>query len=237
MSKEIFGRIHSFESLGTLDGPGVRTVIFSQGCPLRCGCCHNLDTWEINAGRTFTATELLEKVKRYKNYYGNNGGVTISGGEPLLQAEFYAECFRLFKSENIHTCLDTSGYTLNNGVKNLLSLTDLVLLDVKYTKEELYERYVGTSYAKVLEFLEYLNKNNIKTIIRQVIIKDLNDDEENAKALKELKSKYSCIDKIELLPFKKICKAKYDNLKIKFPFEDKETPSIATLKKLELLIS
>lgn len=236
MSKEILGRIHSFESLGTVDGPGVRAVVFSQGCPLRCGCCHNPDTWDFDGGTLYTPTMLCEKIKRYKNYFGTSGGVTISGGEPLLQAEFFTETFKILKADNIHTCLDTSGYILNDNVKKLLSCTDLVLLDVKYTNEELYEKHVGTSYKNVLQFLEYLNQNNIKTILRQVVIKGLNDSTENAIALKKLKEKYPAVIKIELLPFKKLCTVKYENLNIKFPFIDKEVPDLETLKKLELLI-
>ena len=132
---EIKGRVHSFQSLGTLDGPGVRFVVFMQGCPLRCRCCHNPDTWECEGGEEYTPSEIIEKVTRYREYFGEKGGITLSGGEPLLQASF-AEClFSLSKSAGINTCLDTSGIILTDEVKRLLAVTDRVLLEIKYTNE------------------------------------------------------------------------------------------------------
>ena len=142
------GRIHSLQTLGTLDGPGVRFVVFMQGCNLRCGCCHNPDTWDITMGREVTVDEIVEKVIRYREYYKDNGGITVSGGEPLLQAKFVCELFARCHAEGIHTCLDTSGSILGAEVKALLKETDLVLLDMKYTDEDSYEKYVGCSMAK-----------------------------------------------------------------------------------------
>ena len=143
MSKSVFGKINSIQTLGTLDGPRVRFVVFMQGCFLRCGCCHNPDTWDINAGQEYSAFDLAEKAEHYKDYFGKNGGVTLSGGEPLMQSEFAAEFFKECKKKNIHTCLDTSGAVLNDEVKELLKFTDLVLLDIKYTTDEDYKKYVG----------------------------------------------------------------------------------------------
>ena len=134
---EIKGKIHSFQSLGTIDGPGVRFVIFMQGCPLRCGCCHNPDTWAFEGGSHYTAREVMDKAKRYREYFGKDGGITVSGGEPLMQVEFVLELFKLCKIEGINTCLDTSGCLLNSQIIELLKFTDRVLLDVKYTDEEL----------------------------------------------------------------------------------------------------
>lgn len=218
------GRIHSFQSLGTADGPGVRAVVFMQGCPLRCACCHNPDTWDFNGGTEVTAEEVFTKIKRLKNYFGKDGGVTVSGGEPLMQPEFIRALFTLCKTDGITTAIDTSGCVLNDSVKEVLKLTDTVLLDYKYITDELYKTKVGCEKAKVDEFLEYLNSQNINTWIRQVIIKDLNNNEASVKALKELKEKYSCIKKIELLPFKKLCIEKYEKLNLQFPLaETKET--------------
>lgn len=213
------GRVHSFQSLGTVDGPGVRFVVFFQGCPLRCSCCHNPDTWDYNGGKVITAKEILSKAERFKEYFGKYGGITLSGGEPLVQADFAKEIFFLCKERGINTCLDTSGYLLNDSVKKLLELTDRVLLDIKYTNNEDYIKYVGCSIDKPLEFLEYLNFKKIPTTLRQVVIPTINDMEENFLKLKEIEKKYSCIDKTELLPFRKICQVKYDELNIKFPFE------------------
>ena len=227
------GRIHSFQSLGTADGPGVRAVVFMQGCPLRCACCHNPDTWDFNGGKEATPEEIFLKIKRLKNYFGESGGVTVSGGEPLMQPEFIKELFTLCKTDGITTAIDTSGCcVLNNDIKDVLKLTDTVLLDYKYITDELYKTKVGCEKVKVDEFLEYLNSQNIDAWIRQVIIKDLNNNKSSVSALKELKEKYSCIKKIELLPFKKLCIEKYEKLNIQFPLE--ETPE-TTKQEIENL--
>ena len=226
------GKINSFQSLGTVDGPGVRSVVFMQGCPLRCGCCHNPDTWDINKGENFTTKQIIDKVVRFKEYFGIDGGITVSGGEPLLQPEFVSELFILCHENNINTCLDTSGVILNDKVKKLLSLTDRVLLDIKYTNNEDYIKFVGCSLEKVNEFLEYLNLKKIPTTIRQVIIPTLNDSKENIDKLNDIISIYPCIDSVELLPFKKICKVKYDNLSIPFEFDKYLTPTKEDMEKL-----
>ncbi len=233
---DVIGKINSLQSLGTLDGPGIRFVVFMQGCNLRCGCCHNPDTWDIDKGEVVSAIDIVEKVKRYKSYFGVEGGITISGGEPLLQPEFCSEVFRMCHEENINTCLDTSGSILNDKIKELLEVTDRVLLDIKYTEDELYQKFVGCSLSSPLNFLKYVNEENIKTVIRTVIIPGLNDTKEHILYLKTLKDKYPCVEKIELLPFKKICKVKYDNLNIKFPFEDYPTPAKESMEYLETLI-
>lgn len=230
------GYINSIQSLGTLDGPGLRFVVFFQGCNLRCGCCHNPDTWSLKDGKIVSSKEIIEKAIRYKEYFKKDGGITLSGGEPLLQASFAREIFFLAHQEGINTCLDTSGSVLNAEVKELLDETDRVLLDIKYTSEDLYLKHVGCSYSKVIDFLKYLNEKNIPVTIRQVIIPSLNDNKENILCLKYLKDQYNCIDKIELLPFKKICQVKYDNLKIEFPFKNILTPSKEEMVYLENLL-
>ena len=235
-SATVTGRVHSFQSLGTLDGPGVRFVVFLQGCHLRCGCCHNPDTWDCSGGTEHTPEDVLERVLRCRAYFGKDGGVTISGGEPLLQAHFVHEVFALCKSEGIHTCLDTSGSLLTDEVKGLLTVTDRVLLDIKYTDPELYRQHVGCDMERVLTFLDYLNERGIPTTVRQVIIPTLNDSAENVLKLKDLVSHYPCVDKIELLPFKKICSTKYDNMGIEFPFGHLPTPTKADMSQLEQLL-
>ncbi|MBR5188124.1 MAG: radical SAM protein, partial [Clostridia bacterium] len=162
------GRIHSFQSLGTVDGPGIRFVVFFQGCHLRCKCCHNPDTWSFSEGTEYTAEEIMKRVLRYREYFGTRGGITLSGGEPLLQADFAREIFTLCHQNGIHTCLDTSGSILNDSVKALLKETDLVLLDIKYVSEEQYRENVGCSLQAPLAFLEYLKQENIPVAIRQV---------------------------------------------------------------------
>lgn len=229
----VTGKIHSFQSLGTADGPGVRAVVFMQGCPLRCACCHNPDTWDFNGGTEVTPDEIFRKIKRLKNYFGADGGVTVSGGEPLMQPEFIKELFTLCKTDGITTAIDTSGCVLNDKIKEVLKLTDTVLLDYKYVTDELYKTKVGTEKSKVDEFLSYLNSQNIDTWLRQVIIKDLNNNENSVRVLKELKQKYPCIKKTELLPFKKLCIEKYEKLNIPFPLAETPETSKAEIEELE----
>ena len=233
---ETKGRIHSFQSLGTVDGPGIRFVVFMQGCNLRCGCCHNPDTWEMSAGTEYTADEILAKVLRFREYFGKKGGITLSGGEPLLQSEFAYELFDLCHQNGINTCLDTSGSIMNDSVRKLLTVTDRVLLDIKYADEDSYHKYVGCSLAKPIEFLAYLNEQKIPVTLRQVIIPTLTDNESSVKFLAELRRNYEYVDKIELLPFRKICQVKYDEMKIDFPFAHIPAAGPDVIKNLEQLL-
>ncbi len=224
------GYIHSLQSMGTLDGPGVRFVVFMQGCNLRCGCCHNPDTWDMAAGKGVTADEIVAKAVRFREYYKEEGGITVSGGEPLLQADFVRELFAKCHAQGINTCLDTSGSILNEAVIALLRETDRVLLDIKYTTDEDYRRYVGCPMEQPLAFWDYLETQHIPVTIRQVIIPGLNDTTDNILRLKEMVAAHPCADKVELLPFKKICQVKYDELGIEFPFGD-----ISAAKKEDVL--
>lgn len=228
----IKGIIHSIQTLGTLDGPGVRFVVFMQGCNLRCGCCHNPDTWNVNAGTEYTADEIIQKLLRYREYFGEDGGITVSGGEPLLQTEFVYELFKKCHAHGVNTCLDTSGSIMNDNIKLLLAETDRVLLDIKYTDDGAYHKYVGCSIDKPIEFLSYLNNNNTPVTLRQVIIPTLNDNNESILKLKAIIQKYHCIDKTELLPFRKICQVKYDSMGIEFPFGNIPEPTKETMEKL-----
>jgi pyruvate formate lyase activating enzyme len=232
----IKGKIHSIQTMGTLDGPGVRFVAFMQGCNLRCKCCHNPDTWEMNTGEEYSAQELVSKVLRYIEYFGKEGGVTLSGGEPLLQPEFVFEYFRECHKHNINTCLDTSGSVINEKTEKLLDETDRVLLDIKYTDDKLYFDNVGCTMEKPIKFLELCQEKRITVTLRQVIIPTINDNEQNIKKLKEIAEKYPCVEKIELLPFKKICQTKYDAMNIEFPFANLPTPDAKTMEMLNDLL-
>ena len=228
----MMGRIHSIQTLGTVDGPGVRFVAFLQGCPLRCGCCHNPDTWALDSGTETDAVDLVAKAGRYRGYFGTEGGITLSGGEPLLQADFVREVFALCRDAGIHTCLDTSGCVLNDEVKAALDVTDRVLLDVKYTTDTDYRKYVGCSLTQVLDFLAYLDEKGIPTTLRQVTVPTLNDTPENVENLREIAANHPCVDGVELLPFRKICQTKYDEMGIAFPFAHLPEPTAEQMETL-----
>lgn len=231
------GYVHSFQSLGTVDGPGVRFVVFLQGCNLRCKCCHNPDTWDGKSdAKEYSALEVFAKVKRYKEYFKGVGGITLSGGEPLLQAEFAKDIFTLCKEDGINTCLDTSGSVINRNVLSLLGVTDRVLLDIKYTEDALYLENAGCSLYKVLDFLKILEEKGIAVTLRQVIIPSINDNEDNILKLKQIADAHKCVDKIELLPFRKICQTKYDEMNLQFPFGSIPTPSKETMNHLSSFI-
>ena len=231
------GRIHSVQSLGALDGPGVRFVLFVQGCNLRCGCCHNPDTWNGADGKEMSAVEVVERAKRYKEYFGAEGGITVSGGEPLLQADFVRQVFEFCHKEGINTCLDTSGSIMNDSVRALLEVTDRVLLDIKYTDDTLYREHVGCTLAPVIAFLDYLSEKSIPTTVRQVIIPTLNDNEDNILRLKAIVDAHPCVDKTELLPFKKMCSMKNDKLGLTFAHGHLHEPTREKMKELEELLN
>ena len=233
----MIGKIHSIQSLGTVDGPGIRFVVFLSGCPLRCSFCHNPDTWDMNLGKDTTPDQIVKKAENYREYFGNAGGITLSGGEPLLQPEFVKEIFSLCREKGINTCLDTAGFALTSEVKNALKYCDRVLLDVKFTTEEDYIAHAKGTLNSVLEFLKYLNKEKIKTTVRHVVIPKINYTEQNFDALFELIKPYSCVDHFELLPFKKLCAEKYARLNIPFPFKDIPEPNATEIKKIETALN
>lgn len=168
-------RYSAIQTLGTLDGPGVRFVLFLQGCPLRCGYCHNPETRDASGGKTATVKDIMEKVLRCRNYFGKNGGITVSGGEPLMQAKFVTELFKECKRQGINTCLDTSGCIMNDDVTELLKVTDLCMLDIKMTNDEDYRKYIGCPLDAPLKFLDKLTEMNVETWIRQVTVCGVND--------------------------------------------------------------
>jgi len=219
--KTNYGRIHSIESFGTVDGPGIRFVIFMQGCALKCKYCHNRDTWDINSGTLVSAEELIDKIERYKAYIlPSGGGVTVTGGEPLLQAKFLITLFKELKKLNIPTAIDTSGMVdLTDDIKELLSLTDLVLLDIKHINDEKCKELVGHSNKQELEFAKYLSDNNIPVWIRQVIVPGITDNEEDLLQLKEFINSLKNVKNIELLPYHELGKSKWENLGLDYELE------------------
>ena len=229
------GIIHSIQSLGTVDGPGVRAVVFSQGCPLRCAYCHNPDTWDISGGETLSTDEISERIGRLYNYI-KDGGVTFSGGEPCLQADFFVELTEKLHGMELHVALDTSGAILDEAAKKLISLVDLVLLDIKFTTDEDYRRYTKMPMSHATDALDYLESIEKPTYIRHVIVPGINDSEEDAGRLGRLLSGYKCIEKIELLPFRKLCIEKYESLGIPFPLLDYPEGKWADCTRLENIV-
>ncbi len=217
-----YAKIHSTETFGTVDGPGIRFVLFLQGCHLNCKYCHNRDTWDIGGGEYKTLDEIFEKILRYKNYImPSGGGVTVTGGEPLLQVKFLLELFTKLKKEGIHTCIDTSGMVyITEDVKKVLELTDLVLLDIKHIDEKKCKELTGFSNKRELEFARYLSDNNIHMWIRQVIVPGITDDQKDLKKLKEFINNLNIVDKIELLPYHSVGKFKWKKLGYKYELED-----------------
>ncbi len=223
MEKDIkyYAKVHSIESFGTVDGPGIRFVLFLQGCNLKCKYCHNRDTWDIHLGEFKSLDEIFNKVLRYKNYIYPNGGVTVTGGEPLLQFEFLIEFFKRLKNENIHTCIDTSGIvTINDKIEELIDLTDLFLLDIKHINPQKCKELVGFSNEKELNFARYLSDKGKKMWIRQVIIPGITDDEEDLLKLKEFVSSLKTVEKIEVLPYHQMGKYKWKELGYNYELEN-----------------
>ena len=230
------GRIHSFESLGAVDGPGVRFVVFTQGCSLKCKYCQNRDTWNLKGGSTYSSDEIVEKILRYKNYIMPNGGVTISGGEPLLQAKFLIELFTKLKQYNIHTCIDTSGsVVLTDEIKKLIDLTDLFLLDIKCINDEKAIDLTGVSNKKELEFANYLSNINKPMWIRQVLVPGYTDDEQDLIKLRDFISTLKSVEKIGILPYHDLGKFKWEQLGEIYPLENVRTANsddVARAKKI-----
>ena len=231
------GYVHSLQSLGAVDGPGLRFTVFLQGCRLRCVFCHNPDTWEEKKGTAYTPEVLMEQILRYTSYFGEKGGVTVSGGEPLLQADFVSELFSLCRKNGIHTALDTSGIGDLTLADKLLSFTDLVLCDLKFETEERYHEKCRASLAQVCKFLALTEEKKIPLWIRHVVIPNLTDSKEEIQQIAALVRSYSNLEKIELLPFRKLCQSKYDAMGIPFPLSDipecKETRLVELKKILE----
>lgn len=233
------GRIHSLETMGMVDGPGIRSVVFLQGCPLRCIYCHNPDAQAFEGGTLYSAKDLVSKLTRYKNYYGNKGGVTLSGGEPLFQAEFAKELFTLLKEKNIGTCIDTSGYFpkgCEDDIRALLSVTDLVILDIKHYSDEPYKEITGKSFERFNSFRTLLCEMGVPIWLRHVVVPGLTDSPTHIAKLKEYMAGFPNVKKKELLPYHNLGEYKYEKLGI--PYKLKGTPPMdkEKLKKLQNIL-
>ena len=226
------GYVHSLQSLGTVDGPGVRSVVFLSGCPLRCIYCHNPDTWERQESQLTDADVLAERLLRFYPYI-KNGGVTFSGGEPLLQAEFVTAVAKILKKEGLHIAVDTCGAPVTADAERLLEVADLFLLDIKMTTEEDYKRYTGGSLAATMAFLDLLEEAGKDVWIRHVVVPTINNNEEDIQRLADLIRGYRCIKKVELLPFKNLCLEKYRALNIPFALEETQPMKAEELARLE----
>lgn len=224
----ITGRIHSIETLGALDGPGLRTVVFLQGCPLRCAYCHNPDTWDAGGGSEASAEALVGKLKRFKPYFKTDGGVTLSGGEPLLQGDFCAEILSLCKGEGIKTAIDTSGFTFH---KQAVDAADLIILDIKHTDPDKYKSLTGADIKNSLEFLEYCKSVKKPLWIRQVILTGINDNKDDIKQLAKLLIGAN-LKKAELLPYHKMGVEKWERLGMCYTLKGMESPPDEKMREL-----
>lgn len=231
----MIGRITEFETMGSADGPGIRLVLFLSGCKLRCLYCHNPETWNIQGfRREITSDEVLNLYNKYKVYYGNNGGVTFSGGEPLLQSEFVLETIKLLKQNGVHTVLDTAG--VGDNYDEILKLVDLVILDVKAVDETEYKMITGRDMTDFNNFVTKCQQLNKKLWLRQVIVPNINNDEEHVLQLKEFASKLTNVERIELLPYHSMAKPKYKDLGIKYRLDTTPDMDKEKCKQLEKLL-
>lgn len=222
-------RIHSFESFGTVDGPGIRFVVFVQGCPMRCLYCHNPDTWELSGGREISAEEVAAQALRYKSYFADRGGVTVSGGEPLLQIDFLIELFTLLKRKNVNTCVDTSGICFPVGgntekYEKLISLTDLFLLDIKHIDGEKHAKLTGRSNEAPLAFARYLSDRGKRMWIRHVLVPGYTDDDGALARLRAFLDTLSTVEKVEVLPYHTMGTVKYEKLGKEYPLRGVQPP-------------
>lgn len=240
------GRIHSLESFGLVDGPGVRYVVFVQGCRMRCKYCHNPETWNMEGGETFTAKELFEKAYRYKNYWMKNGkpngGITVSGGEPLLQTEFITEFFTYAKEKGIHTTIDTAGNPFTreepyfSQFNKLMEVTDLVMLDFKEIVNDKHKLLTGWENTNIIDMAHYLSDIGKEMWIRHVLVPGLTDDEAGLYELRDVIRELKTVSKVEILPYHTLGLAKWENLNIKYPLEGIDTPSDEQVRRAEEIL-
>lgn len=216
------GRIHSLESFGTVDGPGIRYVVFTQGCPMRCIYCHNPDTWDINGGREVTVEEILSEFNANRDFYAK-GGITVTGGEPLLQMDFLTELFKQAKSQGIHTCIDTSGITFNpqntEKMDTLMSYTDLVMLDIKHIDNEEHIKLTGKSNTNILQFAKYLEERKKPLWVRHIIVEGITDKPEYLTQLGRFIGSLKNLSALDVLPYHTMGVNKYKELGIPYKLE------------------
>ncbi|MBO5349397.1 MAG: pyruvate formate lyase-activating protein [Clostridia bacterium] len=238
MDNNLLARVHSFETFGAVDGPGIRYIIFLQGCHLRCKYCQNRDTWDTTLGTLYSVSELVEKILKYKNYFiASGGGVTVSGGEPLLQINFVIELFKELKKHNISTALDTSGmFKITDKVKEVIDLTDLFLLDIKSINDETCKDLTGHSSKLELEFAKYLSDNNKEIWIRQVLVPGITDKEEDLYKLKDFLKSLNTVRKVDILPYHNLGKFKWTNLGLEYPLENVRTATNDDVKRAKEIL-
>ncbi len=233
------GRIHSFESCGTVDGPGIRFIVFLQGCLFRCKYCHNRDTWDLHDGRDATVEEIMKELRSYRHFINaSGGGVTASGGEAMLQPEFVRDLFRAAKAEGIHTCLDTNGHIrkFTDVIDEALEVTDLVMLDIKQMDDEIHQDLVGVSNKRTLDFARYLHKIGKTTWIRYVVVPGYTDDDASAHKLGEFLKDMDNVEKIEMLPYHKLGEHKWEAMGYDYPLPGVEPPSKDTMERVKSIL-
>lgn len=230
------GRVHSYETFGAVDGPGIRFIVFLQGCPMRCLYCHNPDMWEMHSGTETTVDEIVKKVLDYRSFYKNGGGVTISGGEPLAQHEFVYELITALKAEGIHTAIDTSGIIPLSVCKKAVDAADMLLLDIKSLDEELSHRITGTPRClpNEKELLDYCEDVGKRVWIRHVVVPGLTQDEAKLCALAEFLGQYKCIERIEPLPFHKMGEHKWPEGE--YTLGDTEAPTQSEMDEVNRIL-
>lgn len=220
------GKIHSIETCGTVDGPGIRYILFTQGCPLRCKYCHNPDTWSLQNGKDADTEDLITDIVKYKSFMQfSGGGITVSGGEPLLQPEFVKDLFEKCKANNIHTALDTSGFISIEKADSVLDFTDLVLLDIKSFNPGVYKDLTGVSLDPTLNFANHLNQRKIPVWIRYVLVPGLTDAAEDIEGLAQFLSTLENVERIDILPFHKMGEYKWEQLGYAYALADTIEPS------------
>lgn len=236
-------KIHSFFAGGTVDGPGIRYVIFFKGCPLRCKYCHNPDTWTSDGAKEYEVNEIVNQALKYKGYFSNGGGVTVTGGEPLLQIDFLIELFKELKKYNVHTACDTSGITFDkdnpvllNKFNELIKYTDLFLLDIKHIDDDKHKELTGLSNKKPLEFARYLSDNEKSMWVRHVLVPTITLNDEYLIKTKEFIDTLDTVEKIEVLPYHTMGKVKYQSLNIEYPLEGIEAPTKDEVRHAKILL-
>ena len=242
LSSPTIGHVHSLETFGLVDGPGVRSVVFLQGCPMRCQYCHNPDTWNLKGGQDYTPADLFRKMYRYKPYWRDNGGLTVSGGEALLQIDFVTEFFTIAKKNGVHTALDTSGSPFRMTAEylekfdRLMAVTDLFILDIKEMDGEKHRKLTGHSNENILNLAHYLSDHGKAMWIRHVLVPGLTDDEEGLQALADLLHSLKTVERTEILPYHTLGVFKWENLGIEYPLEGVPTPTREEVIRAEKIL-
>ena len=236
-------KIHSFFAGGTVDGPGIRYVIFFKGCPLRCLYCHNPDTWTMEGASEYTVDEILNNALKYKGYFRNGGGVTVSGGEPLLQIDFLIELFKRLKQHGVHTAVDTSGVIYNknnpqviNKLEELNKYTDLFLLDIKHIDNDEHIKLTGLPNGNILEYAKFLSDSGKKMWIRHVLVPGITLNDEYLKKTKEFVDTLNNVEKIEVLPYHTMGNVKYKNMGLEYPLENTLAPTKEEVKHAKTIL-